>query len=46
MKAISEISGSHSGKMTAFWNVTPCSLIEVDDVSEVRTASIIRAIAI
>jgi ABC-type transporter Mla MlaB component len=25
--------------MTAFWNMAPCSLIEVNDVSEVRTAS-------
>jgi hypothetical protein len=25
---------------TFFWDVAPCSLVEVDDVSEVRTASI------
>jgi hypothetical protein len=30
-------------KMTTFWDITPCSLVEVDRVSEVRTASIIRA---
>jgi hypothetical protein len=29
--------------MTAFWDIAPCSLVEVDDVSEVHTASIIRA---
>jgi hypothetical protein len=29
-------------KMTAFWDITPCSLVEVS-VSEVLTASIIRA---
>jgi hypothetical protein len=27
-------------KMTAFWNIAPCSLVQVD-VSEVRTAFII-----
>jgi hypothetical protein len=32
-----------SMKVTAFWDVAPCSLVEVDDVSEVRTVSIIRA---
>jgi hypothetical protein len=29
--------------MTAFWNIAPCCLVEVDDVSEVHTASNIRA---
>jgi hypothetical protein len=32
-------------KMTAFWDIAPCSLIEAD-VSEVHTACIIRAIAL
>jgi hypothetical protein len=27
--------------MTAFWDIAPCSLVEVDRVSEVRTASVI-----
>jgi hypothetical protein len=30
--------------MTAFWDIASCSLVEIDDVSEVRTVSIIRAI--
>jgi hypothetical protein len=30
--------------MTVFWDVVPCSLVEVTDVSEVLAASIIRAI--
>jgi hypothetical protein len=30
--------------MIAFWDIALCSLVEVSDVSEVRTASIIRAI--
>jgi hypothetical protein len=29
-------------KVATFWDITPCSLVEVDRVSEVRTASIIR----
>jgi hypothetical protein len=29
--------------MTTFWDVAPCSLVKETDVSEVRTASIIRA---
>jgi hypothetical protein len=29
-----------SMKMTAFWDVAPCSLVEVDWLSEVHTASI------
>jgi len=29
--------------MTASWGVVPCSLVDLDDVSEVLTASIIRA---
>jgi hypothetical protein len=32
--------------MTAFWDVALCSLIEVDQVSEMHTASIIRAMMI
>jgi hypothetical protein len=32
-------------KMTVFWDVTPCSLVEIKDISEVLTASIIRAIS-
>jgi hypothetical protein len=31
-------------KMAVFWIVTPCSLVEVTNVSEVLAASIIRAI--
>jgi hypothetical protein len=27
-------------KLTAFWDLAPCSLVEVDDVSEVLTAFI------
>jgi hypothetical protein len=30
-------------KMTAFWDITPCSLEKLTDVSELLTASIIRA---
>jgi hypothetical protein len=32
-------------KVTVFWNVAQCSLVEIDDALEVLTASIIRAIA-
>jgi hypothetical protein len=31
-------------KFKVFWDVGPCSHVEVHDVSEVRTASIIRAV--
>jgi hypothetical protein len=31
-------------KMTAFWDIEQCILVGVDDVSEARTASIIRAV--
>jgi hypothetical protein len=31
--------------MTALWDMAPCSLVEVDDVSEVLITSIIRAIS-
>jgi hypothetical protein len=31
-------------KFKVFWDVAPCSRVEVEHVSEVRTASIIRAI--
>jgi hypothetical protein len=30
-------------KITVFWDVAPCCLIDFTDVSEVLTASIIRA---
>jgi hypothetical protein len=30
-------------KIAAFWVTAPCSLVEVDDVSEVFSVSIIRA---
>jgi hypothetical protein len=33
-------------KFRVFWDVAPCSHVEVADVSEVRTASIIRMIAL
>jgi hypothetical protein len=29
-------------KVTAFWDVAPCSLVQATDVSEVLTASVIR----
>jgi hypothetical protein len=32
-------------KMAVFWNIVPCSLVDIDDVSEVLTASIIRAMS-
>jgi hypothetical protein len=30
-------------KMTVFWDVAPCSVVEIDDVSQALTTSIIRA---
>jgi hypothetical protein len=30
--------------MTAFWDAAPCSLVEVDRLSEVRTASIMALV--
>jgi hypothetical protein len=33
-------------KMAVFWDVAPCSLVEIEDVSEVFTAFVIRAIAL
>jgi hypothetical protein len=30
-------------KMTVFWDVAPCSMIKLTDVSEVLTAFIVRA---
>jgi hypothetical protein len=33
-------------KMDVFWYVSPCSLADVDNDSEVNTASIIKAIAL
>jgi hypothetical protein len=32
-------------KMTAFWDVTQCILVEFTDVSEVLAASIVRAMS-
>jgi hypothetical protein len=32
-----------SMKMIAFWDIAPCSPVVADHISEVRTASIIRA---
>jgi hypothetical protein len=32
-------------KMAVFWDVTPCSLVELYDVSELLAASIIRAMS-
>jgi hypothetical protein len=31
-------------KITAVWDIAPCNLVEVNDVSDMLTASIIRAI--
>jgi hypothetical protein len=33
-------------KMTVFWGVVPCSLVDIDDVSELITASIFRAMSL
>jgi hypothetical protein len=33
-------------KSTVFWDVAPCSLVEVTEISEVLTASINREIAV
>jgi hypothetical protein len=33
-------------KMAVFWDVGPCHLVEIADVSEVLTASIIKAMRI
>jgi hypothetical protein len=33
-----------NSRITVFWVVTPCSLLKTTDVSEVLTASIIKAI--
>jgi hypothetical protein len=33
-----------SEKMRAFWDIEPCSLVGVTDVSEVRTVSIISEV--
>jgi hypothetical protein len=30
-------------KVTVFWDVAPCSIVKITDVSEVLTASIVRA---
>jgi hypothetical protein len=37
-----EVFGSVTLKITIFWDVTPCSLVEVTDASEERAASIFR----
>jgi hypothetical protein len=29
--------------MLVFWDVAPCNIVEADDVSDVLTASVIRA---
>jgi hypothetical protein len=43
-KLFGEISDSHGGKCEdVFWDVVPCSLIEMMDIFYVLTASIIRA---
>jgi hypothetical protein len=34
-----------SMKMAALWDIVPCNLVEVEEVLEVRTASIIKAIS-
>jgi hypothetical protein len=33
-------------KMAVFWDVAPCRVVEIDRLSEVLTASIIRALII
>jgi hypothetical protein len=38
-----QVLAAASMKFRVFWDVLPCSSVEVDDVSEVRTAVIIRA---
>jgi hypothetical protein len=40
-----EVLTAASMKMAVFWGVAPCSLVEVYDISDVRSASIIRAIS-
>jgi hypothetical protein len=40
-----QVLAAASMKFSVFWNVVPCSPVEVDDVSEVRTAFIIRAMS-
>jgi ribosomal protein S27AE len=42
-KECSKCSQTFSGKMAVFRNIAPCSLIDIDDVSEVFTVSIVRA---
>jgi hypothetical protein len=41
-----EMTTKNKGKLktAAFWDIAPCSLVEADRLSEVRTASIIRVI--
>jgi hypothetical protein len=41
---LDEISGSHNGEYGD--GCVPCSLVEIDDVSEILTASIIRAMSV
>jgi hypothetical protein len=35
-------TGKTSQKMAVFWDVAPCSLVDIEQFSEERTASIIR----
>jgi hypothetical protein len=39
-----QILRAASMKMTTFWDVAPCSLVEQTDVPEASTASIIRVV--
>jgi hypothetical protein len=46
LELFGEMSGSYGGEFEdVFWDVAPCRLIEVTDVSEMLTASIIRAMS-
>jgi hypothetical protein len=36
-------SNVYSMKMVTFWDIAPCAVVEVERLSEVRTASIIMA---
>jgi hypothetical protein len=36
-----QVLTAESMKMTAFWDIAPCSVVQVNHVSEMRTASII-----
>jgi hypothetical protein len=41
-----QILTAASMKMTVLWNIAPCSFVEVTDISEMHTASIIRVIGL